>query len=71
MAQVLSCLLLCLHKFLKKAYIVNDFLLCMLGNSAYSFSLIVLKLCRSFVHGLKMCMWFGVQTLDIMVNLFF
>ena len=27
-------------------------------NSSYSFALIVLKLCRCFLHGMKMCMWF-------------
>ena len=28
-------------------------------NSSYSFILMLLKLCRCFAHGLKMCMWFG------------
>ena len=27
-------------------------------RSSYSFALIVLKLCRCFLHGIKMCMWF-------------
>ena len=27
-------------------------------NSSYSFALIVLNLCRCFLHGRKMCMWF-------------
>ena len=27
-------------------------------NSSYSFAPIVLKLCRCFLHGMKMCMWF-------------
>ena len=29
-------------------------------NSSYSFPPIVLKLCRCFLHGMKMCMWFLV-----------
>ena len=32
-------------------------------NSSYSFALIVLKHCRCFQHGMKMCMWFGYNTL--------
>ena len=32
-------------------------------NSSYSFPSIVLKLCRCFRHGMKMCMWFGYNTL--------
>ena len=28
-------------------------------NSSYNFIPIVLKLCTCFLHGLKMCMWFG------------
>ena len=28
-------------------------------NSSYNFILIFLKLCTCFLHGLKMCMWFG------------
>ena len=28
-------------------------------NSSYNFIPIFLKLCKCFLHGLKMCMWFG------------
>ena len=28
-------------------------------NSSYNFIQIFLKLCTHFLHGLKMCMWFG------------
>ena len=28
-------------------------------NSSYSFILTVLKLCMCFLHGMRMCMWFG------------
>ena len=28
-------------------------------NSSYNFIPIFLKLCTCFLHGLKMCMWFG------------
>ena len=31
-------------------------------NSFYSFMLILLKLHRSYVHGLKTCMWFGYDS---------
>ena len=34
-------------------------------NPSYSFPLIVLKLCRCFLHGMKMCIWFGYNTLVI------
>ena len=32
-------------------------------NSSYSFPSIVLKHCECFRHGMKMCMWFGYNTL--------
>ena len=32
-------------------------------NSSYSFPPIVLKLCRCFLHEMKMCMWFWYNTL--------
>ena len=28
-------------------------------NSSYRFQLTFLKLCRHFLHGLKICIWFG------------
>ena len=34
-------------------------------NFSYSFPLIILKHCRCFQHGMKMCMWFGYNTLII------
>ena len=39
-------------------------------NSSYSFPLIVLKLARCFLHGMKMCMWFGYNPLIIFFSLF-
>ena len=29
------------------------------GNSSYSFVPLILKRCMCFLHGMKMCMWFG------------
>ena len=40
-------------------------------NSSYSFLLIVLKLCRCFLHGMKMCMWFCYNTLIIFSHFFY
>ena len=39
-------------------------------NSSYSFPSVVLKLCRCFRHGMKMCMWFGYNTLIIFSHFF-
>ena len=39
-------------------------------NSSYSFPPIVLKLCRCFLHEIKMCMWFWYNTLVICFSLF-
>ena len=39
-------------------------------NSSYSFPPIVLKLFRCFLHGMKMCMWFGYNPLIIFFSLF-
>ena len=39
-------------------------------NSSYSFSPIVLKLFRCFLHGMKMCTWFGYNSLIILFSLF-
>ena len=36
-------------------------------NSSYSFLLILLKLYMCYVHGLKICMWFGYNPLIIFV----
>ena len=38
-------------------------------NSSYSFPSIVLKLCKCFQHGMKMCMWFGYN-IDYFFSLF-
>ena len=38
--------------------------------SSYSFPPIVLKLFRSLLHGMKMCMWFGYNPLIIFFSLF-
>ena len=39
-------------------------------NSSYSFPLNVLKLFRCFLHGMKMCMWFGYNPLIFFFSLF-
>ena len=39
-------------------------------NSSHSFPSIVLKLCRCFWHGMKMCMCFGYNTLIIFSHFF-
>ena len=39
-------------------------------NSSYSFISILLKLHRCFVHGLKICMWFGYNPQIIFFSLF-
>ena len=39
-------------------------------NSSYSFPPIVLKLFRCFLHGMKMCMWFGYNPLIIFSHFF-
>ena len=39
-------------------------------NSSYSFLPIVLKICRCFQHGMKMCMWFWYNTLIIFSHFF-
>ena len=39
-------------------------------NSSYSFPWNVLKLCRYFLHGMKMCIWFGYNTLSIFLAFF-
>ena len=39
-------------------------------NSSYSFLPIVLKLFRCFLHGMKMCMWFGYNPLIIFSHFF-
>ena len=39
-------------------------------NSSYSFPPIVLKLFRCFLHGMKMCMWFGYNPLIIFCHFF-
>ena len=39
-------------------------------NSSYSFPPIVLKHCRCFQHGMKMCMWFWYNTLLIFFAFF-
>ena len=39
-------------------------------NSFYSFAIIVLKLCRCFLHGMKICKWFGYNSLIILFYLF-
>ena len=38
-------------------HLICNVLLCV-RNSSYSLNPIVLKVCRYFVHGLKLCMWF-------------
>ena len=39
-------------------------------NSSYSFPPIVLKLCRCFLHKMRMCMWFWYNTLIIFSHFF-
>ena len=39
-------------------------------NSSYSFLLIFLKLCRCFLHGVRMCMWFGYNCWIIFYHVF-
>ena len=39
-------------------------------NSSYSFLPIFLKLCRCFLHGVRMCMWFGYNCLIIFYHFF-
>ena len=39
-------------------------------NSSYSFPPIVLKFFRCFLHGMKMCMWFGYNSLIIFSQFF-
>ena len=39
-------------------------------KSSYSFPPIVLKLCRYFLHGMKICIWFGYNTLNIFSHFF-
>ena len=39
-------------------------------NSSYNFPLIVLRLFRSFLHGMKICMCFGYNPLIIFFSLF-
>ena len=39
-------------------------------NSSYSFLLIFLKLCRCFLHGVRMCMWFGYNCWIIFYHFF-
>ena len=39
-------------------------------NSSYSFPPIVLKLCRCFLHGMKMCMWVWYNILIIVSHFF-
>ena len=39
-------------------------------NSSYSFLLIFLKLCRCFLHGVRMCMWFGYNCWIFFLSLF-
>ena len=39
-------------------------------NSSYSFPSIVLKLCRCFRHGIKICVWFEYNTLIIFSHFF-
>ena len=41
------------------------------SNSSYSFPPIVLIHCRCFQHGMKMCMWFGYNTLIIFSHFFY
>ena len=40
------------------------------SNSSYSFLLIFLKLCRCFLHGVRMCMWFGYNCWIIFYHFF-
>ena len=39
-------------------------------NSSYSFLLIFLKLGRCFLHGVRMCIWFGYNCWIIFISLF-
>ena len=39
-------------------------------NSSYVFVLIFLKLCRCFLHGVRMCMWFGYNCWIIFYHFF-
>ena len=39
-------------------------------NSFYSFILIVLKLCICFLHGMRMCIWFGYNCKTIFCHFF-
>ena len=39
-------------------------------NSSYSFLPIFLKLCRCFLHGVRMCIWFGYNCLIIFYHFF-
>ena len=39
-------------------------------NSSYSFLLIFLKLCRCFLHDVRMCMWFGYNCWIIFYHFF-
>ena len=39
-------------------------------NSSYSFLPIFLKLCRCFLHGVRMCMWFGYNCWIIFYHFF-
>ena len=41
------------------------------SNSSYSFPPIILIHCRCFQHGMKMCMWFGYNTLIIFSHFFY
>ena len=40
------------------------------GNSSYSFVPIFLKLCRGFLHGMGMCIWFGYNRYIIFSHFF-
>ena len=39
-------------------------------NSSYSFALIILKVFRCFLHGMKLCMWFGCNSFIIFSHFF-
>ena len=48
----------------------NECLLCE-RNISYSFILVFLKLCVCFVHGVKICTWFGLYLQVFLIYLLF
>ena len=57
-----------LHEMLSKCIDSGEHCGC---NFPYSFLLIILKLCRCFLHAMKMCMWFWYNTCTLIISSYF